>query len=139
MLKCKTCIHKKDIPGDAHYSCTKPSAMISGINYHGVENGWFMWPINFDPTWAEDCIGYADINEKLEEKDILELQEIFAKEFHWFKTLSENKFQYTHPLNIPKIEEVFNDYLETVKDFPTNFNNWTKENLIEAIQKIRKV
>jgi hypothetical protein len=24
-------------------------------NPHGVANGWFLWPMNFDPVWLEDC------------------------------------------------------------------------------------
>ena len=24
----------------------------------GIRGGWFMWPINFDPTWLENCDGY---------------------------------------------------------------------------------
>jgi len=30
---------------------------ISG-NEHGKNNGWFNWPVNFDPTWLESCDGY---------------------------------------------------------------------------------
>lgn len=24
-------------------------------NYHGIKNGWFNWPWNFDPVWLENC------------------------------------------------------------------------------------
>lgn len=27
-------------------------------NYHGIVNGWFQWPYNFDPTWLEECKGF---------------------------------------------------------------------------------
>ena len=27
-------------------------------NAHGVNNGWFIWPFNFDPTWLEQCRGF---------------------------------------------------------------------------------
>jgi hypothetical protein len=25
----------------------------------GVRNGWFVWPVNFDPTWLEHCDGFT--------------------------------------------------------------------------------
>lgn len=60
MLPCNDCIHKKDIPGDAHIQCDfdwsdsdlqKPEG-----DEHGVKNGWFMFPYNYDPTWGpDDC------------------------------------------------------------------------------------
>ena len=24
----------------------------------GIRNGWFVWPVNFDPTWLEECRGF---------------------------------------------------------------------------------
>lgn len=31
-----------------------------GIKGHrqGIVNGWFLWPVNFDPTWLEACNGF---------------------------------------------------------------------------------
>jgi hypothetical protein len=26
---------------------------------HGVANGWFVWPVNFDPVWLESCDGFT--------------------------------------------------------------------------------
>lgn len=26
---------------------------------HGVRNGWFVWPVNFDPTWLQNCDGFT--------------------------------------------------------------------------------
>lgn len=28
-------------------------------NPHGVRNGWFMHPMNFDPVWLESCSGFT--------------------------------------------------------------------------------
>ncbi len=28
-------------------------------NAHGIKNGWFAWPLNFDPTWLEQCNGFT--------------------------------------------------------------------------------
>jgi hypothetical protein len=25
---------------------------------HGIQNGWFNWPFNFDPVWLESCNGF---------------------------------------------------------------------------------
>lgn len=26
---------------------------------HGIANGWFIWPVNFDPTWLTHCEGFT--------------------------------------------------------------------------------
>lgn len=28
---------------------------------HGIVNGWFIWPVNFDPTWLLNCEGFTPI------------------------------------------------------------------------------
>jgi hypothetical protein len=25
------------------------------LNRYGIEQGWCMWPIDFDPTWVTEC------------------------------------------------------------------------------------
>lgn len=25
----------------------------------GIHGGWFIWPVNFDPTWLETCDGFT--------------------------------------------------------------------------------
>ena len=25
------------------------------LSQHGVDNGWAMWPLDFDPIWVESC------------------------------------------------------------------------------------
>jgi hypothetical protein len=29
-------------------------------NPHGIKNGWFAWPFNFDPVWLESCNGFEE-------------------------------------------------------------------------------
>jgi len=48
--ECYDCIHRKEVFYSAHSQCGKPDAEMTG-NKHGIENGWFMYPFNFDPTW----------------------------------------------------------------------------------------
>ena len=81
---CMKCIHMRGIPGDAHIECKHPIvknnhqalrsmlAIIVGDvnnlceeldiqgNSHGIKNGWFNWPINFDPVWLENCNGFEE-------------------------------------------------------------------------------
>ncbi len=78
---CNKCIYRKSIPGDAHLECAHPSIennslgvflALMGINSniakdlniranpHGIRMGWFNWPMNFDPTWLENCDGYKE-------------------------------------------------------------------------------
>jgi hypothetical protein len=26
---------------------------------YGISRGWFLWPVNFDPTWLETCHGFT--------------------------------------------------------------------------------
>lgn len=28
-------------------------------NAHGIRQGWFNWPFNFDPVWLQNCDGYT--------------------------------------------------------------------------------
>ena len=82
---CYKCKHRRSVPGDAHSRCAHPKvtasnlgsglfdatvALISGkslevatelgitANLHGIKMGWFMWPVNFDPTWLRSCTGF---------------------------------------------------------------------------------
>ncbi len=89
---CYECIHRRNIPGDCHSSCAHPSvgdmgdnplgvlfALLGGKrmnndssimgeslhikgNAHGIKNGWFCWPFNFDPVWLENCEGFTPKN-----------------------------------------------------------------------------
>lgn len=34
------------------------AALGIDANMHGVENGWFNWPYNFDPVWLNTCTGF---------------------------------------------------------------------------------
>ena len=83
---CYKCKYRSEIPGDAHSCCTHPKASDEAIffladlfnrnpstnrarplnvrgNAHGVKNGWFCWPTNFDPIWLENCNGFEEKGE----------------------------------------------------------------------------
>lgn len=78
--KCYTCKHKGNVAGSAHSSCnalgepfevmmyvlsgTEPRVPIQA-NSHGIESGWFTWPIDFDPTWLEYCGMYEEKDESI--------------------------------------------------------------------------
>jgi len=57
-LDCYKCIHKRNVPGDAHIRCNNVRAKVIG-NSHGIAHGWFLWPINFDPVWLTSCDGFS--------------------------------------------------------------------------------
>jgi len=76
---CYKCTYRGNVPGDAHSCCRYPgndTDMFSGLfnnnnsengtklnirgNLHGIRSGWFMWPVNFDPVWLENCDGFKD-------------------------------------------------------------------------------
>jgi hypothetical protein len=80
MLKanCYKCKYRGEVPGDAHSCCHYPGnrtglfgffekenlANAKKLNIratpHGVKMGWFMWPVNFDPVWLENCDGFVE-------------------------------------------------------------------------------
>jgi hypothetical protein len=33
---------------------------IEGVQL-GIQRGWFLWPVNFDPTWLVRCEGFVPI------------------------------------------------------------------------------
>jgi hypothetical protein len=36
------------------------------LDQHGVDNGWAMWPIDFDPIWVKKCQFYNPLLESEE-------------------------------------------------------------------------
>ena len=78
---CYECKHRGGLVWDAHSECKHPKIepadriltivmMGRGIrggvlkrlnisyNQHGYANGWFNWPLNFDPVWLDTCDGF---------------------------------------------------------------------------------
>ena len=51
---CYMCRHRYDLSGDAHSGCVMLGARVRGYQ-HGIDNGWFLWPLNFDPAWLTEC------------------------------------------------------------------------------------
>lgn len=65
MNKCHQCIHKRNVPWNAHIECVNPDPNMTG-NPHGVRNGWFYYPILFDPVWAtKKCVNYRAIKKDI--------------------------------------------------------------------------
>lgn len=68
---CYNCKHRGDLVGDCHSSCEHPEAQNNARkahltlnvigNKHGINNGWFIWPWNFDPIWLERCDGFQAV------------------------------------------------------------------------------
>jgi len=48
--ECYICKNRRSIPGNVHISCSKPDPKMKGHG-HGIANGWFIYPQNFDPSW----------------------------------------------------------------------------------------
>lgn len=48
--ECYYCTHKIRISGNAHIACASPDSEMEGEQY-GKINGWFYYPIVFDPIW----------------------------------------------------------------------------------------
>jgi len=63
---CYKCKHRRGTQWGHHSSCVNGKAYVKG-NAHGIRNGWFLWPINFDPVWLDSCDGFdlADASESV--------------------------------------------------------------------------
>lgn len=62
-LNCHVCKHKVDVPGNCHIGCGNPDVSMTG-DPHGIRNGWFLYPLLFDPIWAtKECDNYSPTSE----------------------------------------------------------------------------
>ena len=59
--KCYECKHSRPIEGDCHIKCANKDATVTG-HHIGKENGWFLWPVNFDPSWLVHCDGFKEVD-----------------------------------------------------------------------------
>ena len=59
---CFDCVHRRTIPGNANTRCNNSDAKVEG-NLIGIKRGWFLWPLNFDPTWLVSCNGFSNKKE----------------------------------------------------------------------------
>ena len=50
MTECYKCQHKRTVPGNYHIKCAEPDRDMTG-DHHGMREGWFFYPLLFDPTW----------------------------------------------------------------------------------------
>lgn len=58
MLKCRECESKRNVPGNCHIRCANPDPEMTG-NEHGIKNGWFIYPMLFDPIWGtKECSNF---------------------------------------------------------------------------------
>uniref|UniRef100_A0A6M3LL24 Uncharacterized protein n=1 Tax=viral metagenome TaxID=1070528 RepID=A0A6M3LL24_9ZZZZ len=79
MKNCYKCGYKGENPGSAHIRCKynwrNSKLEAPSGNPHGIRNGWYIFPVNFDPTWMQtDCPAFsATVNEK----DIVEKYDPF--------------------------------------------------------------
>lgn len=53
--KCYECKYRKELDWSAHSKCSANPTPEVEANKHGIRNGWFFFPINFDPVWLEHC------------------------------------------------------------------------------------
>ena len=102
---CYECKHRGEVPGDSHSCCEHPKlkekygdfhsqlqliAVVAngatGVQVnplgvtgdpHGIKNGWFMWPMNFDPIWLRSCDGFESekSQDQLDDEETLAVDE----------------------------------------------------------------
>ncbi len=61
MNKCHQCKNMENVPGNCHIKCNKPDPDMTGDDW-GKQNGWFIYPILFDPIWAtKECVNFDEV------------------------------------------------------------------------------
>ena len=60
---CYKCEYRRRLFYDAHSACANKTANVVG-DEHGIGNGWFSHPSNFDPVWLVSCDGFKQIEIK---------------------------------------------------------------------------
>lgn len=88
---CYKCKHRGTVAGSCHSSCKHPcyqgengganaefNMLLAAIGImpksqntikvvaqeHGVRNGWFLHPVNFDPAWLVSCTGFEPLEQQ---------------------------------------------------------------------------
>ena len=56
---CRKCIFCYQHSFTHHIACLNSFATVRG-DKHGEKNGWFQYPINFDPIWLNYCDGFKE-------------------------------------------------------------------------------
>jgi len=135
-MKCLTCKFRGMVPGSEHSNCSRGSARPYNVNLHGQRKGWFMFPYNFDPIWAEGCFGFVDKNEKeLSTMTDKELDDLVKNEIRNISVPIHNEKE---PILIRTA--VLEKFEKAVKgSMIVDDNKFTKEGAIELIQKLRKI
>lgn len=83
---CYSCAYCGTIPGSCHASCTyawsNDEKMPAG-DTHGIKNGWYMFPFNYDPVWMdEECTAHAketDPSKVVKDNPIFTLASLLGK------------------------------------------------------------
>ena len=89
---CYKCVHRMSLSGSAHSRCNKFDAkveydfhlyLLSERQFigdeHGIRQGWFRWPLNFDPVWLVSCDGFSkNPDDKKPKRKIDPLSEILS-------------------------------------------------------------
>lgn len=65
MNECYHCQHMRSVEGNTHVLCVKPDVDMRG-DKHGIRNGWFYYPLLFDPTWKLDMCKNYETHEQVE-------------------------------------------------------------------------
>lgn len=59
---CKQCKFRREVPGNCHIACDNPDTDMTG-DPHGIKQGWFMYPLLFDPTWmTSECKNFEQVS-----------------------------------------------------------------------------
>lgn len=57
---CYKCKYRTEVVGSVHTYCLKPDPNMTG-DPHGIKNGWFIYPVNFDPVWrTKECDNFEE-------------------------------------------------------------------------------
>lgn len=81
---CYECAYRGECPGSAHIRCkfdwSKSKLNQPEGNPHGIRNGWWKFPLNYDPVWMQgQCKAYSKkANPKMVKEKYDPLIELFS-------------------------------------------------------------
>jgi len=59
-LLCNKCMFSREVPGNTHIECIRKNVKLTGAEKHGIDKGWFYFPVLFDPIWGSECDSFVD-------------------------------------------------------------------------------
>lgn len=138
MLKCKSCMFKRNVPGSAHVSCSRPSTGVVNVEQHGIDNGWFFFPFDYDPVWAEECTSYISKETDFDSMTREDLLSFLGVEVLKLKEMNSVGFKHVHEIQRLSVFQSLKAWLENYDRVEPFREDSSKEEVLSLVKSIIK-